>query len=132
MDGEKTAAGRLPEAKLAVMLAVWRCAPPVTTARVMLLTEPERGWKTSTVISFLDRLKNRGFLEADKQGREYVWRPLVSRDDYIGALTQDFFARVHGGSVESLMTALFPDGLGPADADGLLRWLDGAEDSRWR
>ena len=62
MDGEKTTAGRLPEAELAVMLAVWRCAPPVTTARVMLLTDPERGWKTSTVISFLDRLKNRGFL----------------------------------------------------------------------
>ena len=124
MDGEKTAAGRLPEAELAVMLAVWRCAPPVTTARVMLLTDPGRGWKTSTVISFLDRLKNRGFLSAEKQGREYVWQPLVSQDEYVGAVTREFFAKVHGGSVESLMGALFPEGLSRADADALLRWLD--------
>lgn len=125
MDAEKTAAGRLPDAELEVMLAVWRCAPPVTTARVMMLTDPDRGWKTSTVISFLDRLKNRGFVEAEKQGREYVWRPLISRKDYVGEATRAFFSRVHGGSVESLMDALFPDGLSPADADALLRWLDG-------
>ena len=127
MDGEKTTAGRLPEAELAVMLAVWRCAPPVTTARVMLLTDPERGWKTSTVISFLDRLKNRGFLSAEKQGREYVWQPLVSRDEYVGSMTREFFEKVHGGSVESLMSALFPAGLTRTDADALLRWLDSRE-----
>lgn len=124
MDGEKTAAGKLPEAELAVMLAVWRCSPPVTTARVMLLTEPERGWKTSTVISFLDRLKNRGFLSAEKQGREYVWQPLVSREEYVGSVTREFFEKVHGGSVESMMESLFPAGLSPAYADALLRWLE--------
>ena len=124
MDSGKTTAVKLPEAELAVMLAVWRCAPPVTTARLMLLTEPERGWKTSTVISFLDRLRSRGFLTAQKQGREYVWQPLVSRDEYVCGMTRDFFDKVHGGSVESLMNALYPEGLtGPA-ADALLRWLD--------
>ena len=131
MDGEKTAAGRLPDAELEVMLAVWRCAPPVTTARLMLLTDPERNWKTSTVISFLERLKNRGFLEAEKQGREYVWTPLISREEYIVPLTREFFTRVHGGSVESLMTALFPDGLNAGDADELLRWLEAGED-KWK
>lgn len=130
MDGEKTTAGRLPDAELEVMLAVWRCAPPVTTARLMLLTDPERGWKTSTVISFLERLKTRGFLSAEKRGREYEWTPLVSREDYIGPLTREFFARVHGGSVESLMSSLFPGGLSAGDADGLLRWLE-ARDGVW-
>ena len=127
MDGEKTAAGRLPDAELEVMLAVWRCAPPVTTARQMLLTDPDRNWKTSTVISFLERLKNRGFLSAEKQGREYVWTPAVSREEYVGSLTREFFARVHGGSVASLMSSLFPDGLSPEDADGLLLWLEERE-----
>ena len=124
-EENETKNARLPDAELEVMLAVWRCEPPVTTARLSRLIDPDRMWKTPTLISFLDRLKSRGFLSAEKTGREYVWKPLVSREEYVGPLSREFFARFHGGSLSSLMDALYGDGgLSPADAGDLLRWLE--------
>ena len=116
---------RLPEAELEAMLAVWRCEPPVTTARVMLLVDPKRSWKTPTLISFLTRLEKRGFLTAEKHGREYVWIPAVDRDRYLTFLTRDFLARVHGGSLPAFLSALAGEDPLPGDLiDGLLRWLE--------
>lgn len=125
MEDEKIEAGRLPEAELDVMLAVWRCEPPVTTARVAMLLPDSRQWKTATLSSFLVRLERRGFLLAEKQGREYVYTPLVGRDAYVGSLTREFLNRVHGGSVASLLGALEDGGpISDEVLDGLLAWLE--------
>lgn len=116
---------RLPEAELEAMLAVWRCEPPVTTARVMLLVDPGRSWKTPTLISFLTRLEKRGFLTAEKHGREYVWVPAVERDRYLSFLTRDFLERVHGGSLPAFLSAAAGEGpLSDETIDGLLSWLE--------
>ena len=128
MDEEKTTeqkSARLPDAELEVMLAVWRCDPPVTTARLARLIGPERNWKTPTLISFLERLKNRGFLSAEKSGREYVYTPLADRNEYVAELSRSFFERVHGGSVASLMEAVFSGReFGAREAEELLGWLE--------
>ena len=121
---EKTGA-KLPDAELEVMLAVWQCTPPVTTARLMRILERSHQWKTPTVISFLDRLKTKGFLRAERKGREYEYEPLVSREEYVVPLTEDFFRRVHGASVYALMDALFRNRpFSDSDAAELLRWLE--------
>ena len=86
MSENKITGGRLPDAELDVMLAVWQCEAPVTTARVAMLLPAERKWKTATLLSFLSRLEKRGFIQAEKQGREYVYTPLVARDAYLGEL----------------------------------------------
>ena len=126
MSENKITGGRLPDAELDVMLAVWQCEAPVTTARVAMLLPAERKWKTATLLSFLSRLAKRGFIQAEKQGREYVYTPLVDRDAYLGELTRDFFESVHGGSIESLLSALYGDEPIPDEAlDGLLSWLEG-------
>ena len=86
---------------------------------------PERNWKTPTLISFLERLKNRGFLTAEKSGREYVYTPLVDRNEYVAELSRSFFERVHGGSVASLMEAVFSSReFGAREAEELLGWLE--------
>ena len=126
-NDERTGGGlpHIPDAELDVMLALWRCEPPATTAKIALLLPEDRQWKTPTLLSFLTRLEKRGFLTAEKRGREYVWTPLVMREDYVPALTRDFFERVHGGSVGSLMKALEEDGTIPGEIlDGLLAWLE--------
>ena len=116
---------RLPEAELDAKLAVWKCEPPVTTARVMLQVDPARRWKTATLLSFLGRLEKRGFLSSEKLGREYRYTPLVDRDAYFAALSGDFFRRVHGNSLGSFLASVYGTGPIPEEAlDDLTRWLE--------
>lgn len=45
----------------------------------------------------------------EKEGRSNGYTPLVNRPDYLAAESRSFLERVHGGSLSSLMAALYPE-----------------------
>ena len=44
-----------------------------------------------------------------KEGRANGYTPLVKREDYLAQESRSFLERLHGGSLSSLMTALYPE-----------------------
>jgi len=59
---------KLPDAEFDVMMAVWEGNPPVNTAYLMEMVGRARGWKAPTLISFLVRLEERGYITSEKKG----------------------------------------------------------------
>lgn len=115
---------QLPETEYDVMCAIWDGELPITTGYLMQVLGHDRGWKTPTLISFLQRLENRGFLASVKNGRERYYFPLAEKKKYKEAVTQRFVEKYHGGSFLDLMDALFPSRtMSDADIDALLVWL---------
>ena len=115
---------KLPDAEFEVMQAVWAGNPPVNTAYLMEKVGRERGWKAPTLISFLVRLEDRGFVSSFKQGKERYYLPIADRDEYLRSVTEQFIAQYHGGSFVRMMDALYNDKkLSEADIDDLLQWL---------
>ena len=100
---------RLPDAELEVMQALW--AVPEYPARTSDLMEHLRGkhWRLPTLLKLLSRLEERGFVRGEKEGRSNGYTPLVNRPDYLAAESRSFLERVHGGSLSSLMAALYPE-----------------------
>ena len=90
---------RLPDAELEVMQALW--AVPEYPARTSDLA--------ATLLKLLSRLEERGFVRGEKEGRSNGYTPLVNRPDYLAAESRSFLERVHGGSLSSLMAALYPE-----------------------
>ena len=60
---------RLPDAEFEVMLAIWNAVPPVNTAYLMEAVGKGRSWKAPTLISFLVRLEDRGYITSFKKGK---------------------------------------------------------------
>lgn len=115
---------QLPETEYDVMCAIWDGELPITTGYLMQVLGHDRGWKTPTLISFLQRLENRGFLASVKNGRERYYFPLAEKKKYKEAVTKRFVEKYHGGSFLDLMDALFPSRtMSDADIDALLVWL---------
>ena len=115
---------KLPEAEFDVMAAIWEGTPPVNTAYLMEAVGKDKGWKAPTLISFLVRLEERGFISSSKQGKERFYMPVADRDTYMQKATEDFVNHYHGGSFVRLMDTLFKDkNLSEADIDDLLEWL---------
>lgn len=97
----------LPDAELEVMQALWALDRyPAHTADIA--QKLSRDWKAPTLIKLLSRLEERGFVEARKEGRANVYTPKVLREDYLAAESRSFLNRLHGGSLSSLVAALFP------------------------
>ena len=115
---------RLPDAEFVVMSAIWAGTPPVNTAYLMEAVGKERGWKAPTLISFLVRLEERGYISSTKQGKERFYMPVAEELKYMQTITADFVEQYHGGSFVKLMDTLFKDkSLSESDIDDLLEWL---------
>ena len=105
MEHERT---RLPDAELEVMQALWSIgAYPAHTADIA--AHLNRDWKAPTLLKLLSRLEERGFVQAQKEGRANVYTPLVDRENYLRTESRSFLARLHGGSLSSLVAALYPE-----------------------
>ena len=99
---------RLPDAELAVMQALWALGEyPAHTGDIA--ARLGKDWKAPTLLKLLSRLEERGFVAGSKEGRANGYTPLVRRDDYRASESRSFLERLHGGSLSSLMAALYPE-----------------------
>ena len=115
---------KLPDAEMEIMLAVWDLEPPVNTAALMEKVGRRRGWKAPTLISFLARLEDRGFLLSYKNGKERYYLPAAERERYVSGTTRRFVDTCHGGSFVKMLDSLFYGReFTDNDIDELLIWL---------
>lgn len=115
---------RLPDAEFEVMLAIWNAVPPVNTAYLMEAVGKGRSWKAPTLISFLVRLEDRGYITSFKKGKERYYEPSSDKSEYIRTASEQFVKQYHGGSFVSMMDSLYKDKkLSEEDIDELLEWL---------
>ena len=113
----------LPDAELEVMQAVWSLEPPVTAAAVQQRVSKE--WKATSVLTFLSRLCDKGFLSCEKEGRQNFYTPLIGREAYLQHESTSFVRRVCGGSVKNLVASLSDAGaLTEQDMADLRAFLD--------
>ena len=109
---------RLPDAELEVMQTIWTLTPPVTAAEVQQHASSD--WKMTSVLTFLSRLTDKGFLSCTKEGRQNLYTPLVSEEDYRQHESVGFIRRL----VASLSDA---GALSEQDIDELRAFLDAQE-----
>ena len=96
----------LPEAELTVMQALWQCSAPATRGEIETAMHPKRSMAATTLLTLLGRLEQRGFVRVEKDGKNNVYTPLVSRRDYQTSQSRRFLDRVFGGSVSAFANAL--------------------------
>ncbi len=115
---------KLPDAEFEVMDAVWSVAAPVTTPVLMDKIGKSRGWKAPTLISFLSRLEERGFVRSEKKGKERQYFPLLEKEVYIRVTTLEFLAKYHGGSAVQMIDAIYGRGKMPVtEMEQMIDWL---------
>ncbi|MBP3378469.1 MAG: BlaI/MecI/CopY family transcriptional regulator [Clostridia bacterium] len=115
---------KLPESELDVMMAIWSLEPPATSSKLMKVLGNDRGWKVPTLISFLNRLEDRGFIESFKNGKERSYIAIADKDEYLHRLSNTFVEKYHGGSIGEFLNSLYRGKmLDNNDIDALLTWL---------
>lgn len=126
MDSTK----RLPDSELELMMIIWEAGQPVTSAYIMDKLYGRRSWAHTTVLNFLSRLVERGFLETSRQGRYNYYAPLVAEHDYRQQESKTFLKKMHRSSVTNLVASLYDgDALSPEDLEELKRFLEGVTES---
>jgi predicted transcriptional regulator len=115
---------KLPDSEFEVMRVVWQNTPPMSTNQIISCLGSGNTWKPQTVLTLLVRLIEKGFLNSEKLGKERIYSPAISRDEYLKAETGSFFDKLHGSSIRSLVNTLY-DGekLSQEEIADLRNWL---------
>lgn len=116
---------RLPDSEFTIMKVIWSNTPPITTALLMNKIGKHKGIKTPTMISYLQRLQQKGFIRCEKQGKELQYYPLVDKETYLKSETVNFMHNYHDDSLASLFSSMDKEkGLTDSDFEMLEKILE--------
>ena len=92
----------ISEAESVVMDVLWR-THPLGAEEVVAALVDSRHWQEATIKTLLNRLLNKGAIKADKDGRRYLYSPLLQREQWLSQESDSLLERLFGGRVAPLV-----------------------------
>lgn len=115
---------RLPDGELEIMQALWDCHTPATRRDIEDVLFPEHPMAMTTLLTFLTRLAEKGYVRIEKSGRASLYSPMVSRQEYLANQSQRFIQKLCGGNMSLFANALCDSGLSKDEINELRRLLE--------
>ncbi|RYG38326.1 MAG: BlaI/MecI/CopY family transcriptional regulator [Burkholderiales bacterium] len=92
----------ISSAESIVMETVWRRSP-LSAEEIFAEVGESQGWALQTLKTLLGRLVEKKALAATKDGRRFLYRPLIAREDYVANESQNLVDRLFGGRLAPLV-----------------------------
>lgn len=92
----------ISEAESRVMALLWKRAPQASEDLASAL-HGDTGWHENTVRTLLNRLLRKGAVSATREGRRYLYAPVLTRDAWQATESRSLLDRVFGGRVAPLL-----------------------------
>lgn len=117
----------ISDAEAKVMEALWHQSPQ-TADELFARISDEQDWQLTTLKTLLNRLLNKGVIAADKDGRRFLYRPLLQREHYVAEQSQSLIDRLFSGKLAPLVAQFSARGkLSAADVAELKSLIDKME-----
>lgn len=97
---------RVSESEKLVMEVLWQESPLSSLDVVTRLSNQD--WNEKTVKTFLNRLVKKQVLSYQKDGRRYLYSPLIERETFLKQESDGFLKKVFKGDMKELL-ATFVD-----------------------
>jgi predicted transcriptional regulator len=85
-------------AESAVMEVLWHTSPAATEDVVAALAK-EYDWQETTIKTLLNRLLKKGAITAERDGRRYLYSPVLQRDAWLIGESSGLLDRLFGGRI---------------------------------
>lgn len=93
---------RISEAESVVMELLWQRSPLAADEVVAELAEAQ-DWQEPTIKTLLGRLLKKGAIRAAKDGRRFLYTPVLKRADWVQHESEGLLDRLFGGRVAPLV-----------------------------
>jgi predicted transcriptional regulator len=102
--------GDLSDGELEVLSALWDLGPAPVRAVMNRLHQRDRRLAYTTVLTFLNRLEQKGYVRSDRSGMAYVYRPAVTRARVRRSRLRVLLEQLYDGAAGALALQLVEQG----------------------
>jgi BlaI family penicillinase repressor len=95
---------KISEAESKVLEVFWGAKRPLSAEDVVAAMSTHRDWSAGTIRTFVTRLVKKKALAATPDGRRYLYRPLIRREDYVHEQSRSLIDRLFGGRIAPFVT----------------------------
>ena len=121
---------QISDAESVVMDVLWKRSP-LSAEDVVASLSSRQDWQEATVKTLLNRLLKKGAIDAEKDGRRYLYAPVLQREAWVQGESESLLDRVFGGRVAPLVAHFSEQRkLSRKDIAELRKLLDGIDDGR--
>jgi BlaI family penicillinase repressor len=118
---------RLPDSELEIMMIIWEAKEPVTSAYISEKLKNRKKWKITSVLTFLARLTEKGFLTSTREGKINIYSAVISEEEYLENESKSFLEKLYGNSLTTLVSSLYKsNAISDKDLAELRRFIDKA------
>ncbi len=97
---------RLSEAELEIMMAIWNLGKTATSSEITDMLG-DKTWKKTSVLTFLSRLVEKGYLVCKKEGKVNYYTPLVSYEKFTRKESKNVLEKIYHNSLKNFVSALY-------------------------
>lgn len=98
----------LGESELEIMKVIWKANEPIGSTAIGKAVE-SKGWKRTTIATFLARLVEKGALSAERRGKAWYYTPLITAKEYKKKQVKSLIKNLFDGSTQNLVASLFEE-----------------------
>ncbi|MBK8066253.1 MAG: BlaI/MecI/CopY family transcriptional regulator [Rhodanobacteraceae bacterium] len=92
----------ISEAESVVMEVLWQ-RHPLAAEEVVAALAGRQDWQEPTIKTLLNRLLGKGALRAEREGRRYLYSPVLEREAWLSRQSESLLTRLFDGRVAPLV-----------------------------
>jgi BlaI family transcriptional regulator, penicillinase repressor len=122
---------RISETEWEVMKVIWARGASPAEAVIAELQQQDPTWHPKTAKTLLNRLMKKQALGITREGRAYIYHPLVTEAESVDVASRSFLDRLFGGSLKPMLAHFLErKRVTPREVQELRRLLDRETRSR--
>jgi BlaI family penicillinase repressor len=92
----------ISEAESVIMEVLWRMSP-LATEEIVAALRDRQSWQEATIKTLLNRLLKKGAIKAHRDGRRYLYSPVLQREQWVSTESEGMLERLFNGHVAPLV-----------------------------
>jgi len=121
----------ISDAESHVMEVLWRAPGPVLAEQVVVALSESQHWQSATVKTLLNRLLKKGAIAATRDGRRFLYHPVLQREAWLARESESLVQRLFGGRIAPLVAHFGSQRkLSAADIEELRQLIDEFDDDK--
>lgn len=93
---------QISEAEFEIMKVIWDNSP-INTKEIVDIVSKSSNWNMRTIHTLIARLEKKGAVGHNKEGRIYIYYPIIKKADYIKSESKTFLNKFYNGAANKMV-----------------------------